>query len=146
MADVPLTSLDPRWVGAGGPGIFNRGADCSICDPKTPNPRCAECEGRGYLLVPAPARHGIGISFLCPCAVCTPKRSGNPDLDFSLRIFVAFSNPLDGGPSLDPQHAEWQRTGETFDTLSLTPSILRNPDRGGCGWHGFVVNGVVQTV
>ena len=28
---------------------------------------------------------------------------------------------------------------------SLTPSILRVPDKGGCGWHGFITNGEVRT-
>jgi len=33
----------------------------------------------------------------------------------------------------------------TFETLTLTPSILRTPEKGGCGWHGFVTNGEIIT-
>lgn len=110
---MKLIDLDPRWVGAGGEGIRN--ADGS----------------------PAEARHGIGISFLCPCATCTPQRTGDRDADFHLRVFVAFANPLDGKPPLHDERHRWQRTGDTFDTLSLTPSILSTPPHG-CGWHGFV--------
>jgi len=115
---VKLTELEPRWVGAGGPGIYN--ADGT----------------------PAAERHGVGLSFLCPCAECTAKRTGNHDEDFYLRVFVGFANPLDGGPAHDPRPgAQWQRAGDTFDTLTLTPSIQR---MNGCRWHGFITNGEIR--
>lgn len=111
---MKLTDLEPRWVGAGGEGVFN--ADGS----------------------PAPERHGVGLSFLCPCAPCTAKRTGNTDTDFYLRVFVAFANPLDGGPAFS-DGPKWQRAGDTFETLQLSPSIQRHRvGEGGCDWHGFV--------
>lgn len=64
------------------------------------------------------------------------------------RVFVPFANPLDGGKPVTRQHL-WQRTGDTFDTLTLTPSVdytkydngtLRDPN---C-WHGHVTNGEVS--
>ena len=58
-------------------------------------------------------------------------------------LFVPFVNPLDGGPPLEVGRPNWQRTGDTFESLTLTPSILRRRDRGGCGWHGFITNGEV---
>jgi hypothetical protein len=100
---VKLTALDPSWVGAGGPGIFN--ADGT----------------------PAAERHGVGITFDCPCG-CTRGR------------YVPFTNPLDGGPPHNDGHATWQRSGETFETLTLTPSIQVI---GECGWHGFITNGEI---
>lgn len=111
---VRLIDLDPRWVGAGGEGIYN--ADGT----------------------PAEERHGVGLSFLCPCEACKAKRTGNPDEDFHLRHFVAFANPLDGKPPLHDERHRWQRVGDAFDVLSLTPSILSDRAKGGCGWHGFV--------
>lgn len=30
------------------------------------------------------------------------------------------------------------------DTVSLSPSILDPAERGGCGWHGYLVNGVLS--
>jgi hypothetical protein len=39
------------------------------------------------------------------------------------------------------QPVRWNVTGNTFDNLSLTPSILL---QGGCGWHGFITNGEVS--
>lgn len=116
---MKLTDLNPHWVGAGGVGIYN--ADGS----------------------PAPRRHGIGLSFDCPCADCAAKRVGNSDDDYQLRQFVAFTNPIDGGAMFEPKHAHWQRAGETFDTLTLTPSIHSMKEKGGCGWHGFITDGVV---
>jgi len=106
-----LTDLNPRWVGAGGPGI-------------------TDAQDR-----PVPARHGVGLSFTCPCGKC--------DSD-TARCYVPFKNPLDGGPELEPGRVDsWQRTGDTFENLTLTPSILRNPAKGGCGWHGYITNGQI---
>lgn len=79
---------------------------------------------------PAPRREGIGLSFNCPCGC-------------DRRGFVAFRNPLDGGPPLHGEQHLWDRTGETFEALTLRPSILRAKEKGGCGWHGFITAGEV---
>lgn len=123
MEAVRLTDLNPRWVGAGGKGVSN--ADGS----------------------PATERHGVGISFDCPCAPCTAKRTGDQDTDFYLRVFVGFRNPVDGGPAFDPRPgAQWERAGDDFATLTLTPSILRHRiGDSGCDWHGWVTNGEVTS-
>jgi hypothetical protein len=42
----------------------------------------------------------------------------------------------------DPGSRGWQRTGETFETLSLTQSIRR---LDGCKWHGLITNGEIVT-
>lgn len=89
----------------------------------------------------------LGVSFLCPH--CREVRLG-----------VAFTNPDDGGspyPFNDiplrlehvheprtfdvPPGAHWQRSGEMFDIMTLSPSI----DASKSGhWHGFVQNGEVK--
>lgn len=102
---MKLTDLNPRWVGAGGEGISDKDGN------------------------PVPARHGVGVSFDCPCGCGT-------------RTYLDFQNPLDGGPAHDTRGPHWKRQGETFETLTLKPSIRRTPPRG-CGWHGFVTNGEV---
>ena len=81
---------------------------------------------------PVPKTHGVGVLFNCPC--------GNHEEDH--RCYVPFANPIGPGPGRDGDRG-WKRTGETFETLTLTPSILR---LGGCGWHGFITNGEVITV
>jgi Family of unknown function (DUF6527) len=81
-------------------------------------------------LLPAPERKGVGVVFDCPC--------GNHDEEH--RCFVPFKIAIDGMPSGEPKG--WQRTGDTFETLTLEPSILRI---GGCGWHGWIRNGEVVT-
>ena len=101
-----LVDLNPRWVGSGGPMIFDRDGN------------------------PVPERSGIGMTFDCPCGCST-------------RGFVAFENPLDGGPPLRTEKPLWYREGETFEDLTLTPSIFRSEDKGGCDWHGFVAGGKV---
>lgn len=76
----------------------------------------------------------IGVTFDCPI-----HREGH-------RCYVPFANPLEGKPEV--RNHLWQRTGDTFETLTLTPSVdytkydngtLRDPS---C-WHGFITNGDV---
>lgn len=102
-----LTELDPAWIGAGGAGVTDKNGD------------------------PAPERHGVGVTFDCPCGCGST-------------VYVPFTNPLDGGPAYE-RRVTWRRTGETFDTLTLTPSIRRVPYNGSCGWHGFVRDGGIET-
>jgi hypothetical protein len=83
---------------------------------------------------PVPERTGIGVSFDCPCGKC------------GVRCYVGFKTPLDGGP---PRGSEgepmWDRTGDTFETLTLSPSVYRPKEKGGCGWHGWVKSGEVTS-
>jgi hypothetical protein len=145
MKALRLSGLQPRFVGAGGSGVYQMsGLPCPQCKGEH-SETCNPCFGSGKEYLPAPVRTGVGLSFLCPCATCTPKRTGDRDKDFHLRVYVGFRNPLDGGPPVDPRDgAQWERTGDTFDTLTLWPSILSNPPHG-CGWHGYVTNGDVTT-
>lgn len=87
-------------------------------------------------------RHGMGISFECPH--CRDHRLG-----------VYFANPIDGGPPATEESRRWtdgtgrlrmmplwQRTGDTFETISLSPSV----DASESGhWHGFITNGAAST-
>jgi hypothetical protein len=94
------------------------------------NPRWVGYGGEGVSEngLPVPRREGVGIFFDCPC--------GKP----GCRCSLLFRNPLDGGPQVCPDHPSWQRTGDTFASLTLDPSIQR-ADPGGCRWHGFLRNG-----
>lgn len=77
----------------------------------------------------------VGVSFACPTCMETadPACSG--------RVAVFFDPPLDPGPA-GPK--PWRRTGDTFETLSLSPSILtRVAPNGAAHWHGYVTNGQV---
>ena len=93
----------------------------------------------------------VGCHFLCPH--CRKESVG-----------IAFANPVDGGApgpailaggmpkevhaalfenrifTIPPGH-QWTRTGDTFENLSLTPSV--DASRAGC-WHGFVTNGEIR--
>lgn len=121
-----LTELKPRWIGAGGEGVFQPSTrPCPLCS----GVGCEKCHQTGKEYEPAPERHGVGVVLDCPCG----------KQDEQHQLYVPFAQPLDGGPALDAKRG-WQRTGDTFDTLTLTPSILR---MGSCGWHGFITNGEV---
>lgn len=78
---------------------------------------------------PVPRRDGIGVNLNCPC--------GCKDT-----LFVPFKNPMCGGEGIyrNGEHDTWQRTGDTFETLTLTPSIQRTL---GCKWHGYITNGEI---
>jgi len=127
---MQLTELHPEFLGAGGHGV-SQPSDraCPVCQ----GAGCDDCHSTGKEYEPAPRREGVGLLFDCPCG-CESQ------------CFVGFANPLDGGPPHDPRAgAQWQRTGDTFETLTLTPSILRSKEKGGCGWHGFITNGGIVT-
>ena len=76
-------------------------------------------------------RKGMGFSFDCPH--CLVQRLG-----------VWFSNPVDGQPP-ESDVPLWLRVGDSFETLTLTPSINTTENRIDCQghWHGFVRDGNV---
>jgi hypothetical protein len=77
-------------------------------------------------------RHGMAVSFECPC--CFDPAVGHA----RTRLAVWFENPIDGGPKTDDADKWWTRSGESFDTLTLSPSI--NAEAHG-HWHGSISNG-----
>jgi len=80
---------------------------------------------------PVPRRERVALSFLCPC--------GKGE-----RVTLMLRNPPDGGPNPIPELPAWERSGEDFASMSLTPSIQRR-DPGGCQWHGFLTDGVFRS-
>jgi hypothetical protein len=79
----------------------------------------------------------VGVNFACPHC---KQVEGAPTLA------VLFANPDDGGAAWpdDPQclgnnsGKRWTRTGDTLETLTLSPSV----DCSACGhWHNVVANG-----
>lgn len=82
-----------------------------------------------------------GLTFLCPhCGLQTGQRLG-----------VLFHPPIDEGGWLAKGvtifhgAVEWTRTGDTFETLTLSPSIntMQNRMDFANHWHGFFTNGEV---
>ncbi len=92
-------------------------------------------------------RHGLGLIFQCPVHPGGACHQGVP-----------FTNPLDGGPRYEYDRprgdgkawAYWNRAGDRFEVLSLSPSILI-PDIDADGktvgthWHGWITGGAVLT-
>lgn len=94
-----------------------------------------------------------GISFACP--------EGHEDC----RHIIPFTPALDGSPTTSwyTSGALWQRTGDTFETLTLSPSIRREPVYASvnvalaagcsaeditpsllCAFHGFIRDGQIE--
>jgi hypothetical protein len=76
----------------------------------------------------------VGVTFECPCCL------GKPD---ATRIGVMFVEEIDKDGLPNQIHwarneKKWHRSGDTFETLTLTPSI----DASAVGhWHGHITNG-----
>ena len=80
---------------------------------------------------PVPERSGVGLACMCPCGC-------------DRRMYVAFENPIDGGEAYTSAgEPAWTRTGESYEALTLRPSIQR-ADPDGCSWHGFLTDGVFR--
>jgi hypothetical protein len=96
------------------------------------NPRWVGHGGEGVTSQgqPVPRREAVAIAFDCPC--------GSAECG---RVCIELANPLDGRPPTRTDGHTWKREGETFETLSLTPSIQRLDN---CRWHGFITNGEVR--
>ncbi len=83
----------------------------------------------------------IGLTFLCPH--CRAQRLGvrfEPPIDpAGLIASLGIAWPHGDGPT-------WHREGDTFDTLTISPSIDasgREIDFKG-HWHGFIRNGEIS--
>lgn len=92
------------------------------------------------LLINIGTRTGVGLAFNCP------KCGGDSDRQYCGGVFVHFENPIDGGPAPETSAPRWTRTGDTFETMTLRPSILKPESKAGCGWHGYVTDGEVSTL
>jgi len=81
-------------------------------------------------------RHGQGISFECP-------------IHREHRLAVPFANPVDGGEKMSSKNGFWWvRAGETFDTMTLHPSVdasgaIYPPMIQTPCWHGNITAGEV---
>lgn len=77
-----------------------------------------------------------GIVFDCP--------EGHPGCSHA----IPFTPALDGQAvkTWQSNGAQWQRSGDTFETLILTPSIRRSPvpEYDECALHIFIKNGNIE--
>lgn len=76
-------------------------------------------------LADKPDRCGVLVLFECP-------------IHDDCHVSVQFRNALDGGGPLQPEGPSWERTGDTAETLTLSPSIRVLGGPNGCEWHGFI--------
>ena len=75
-----------------------------------------------------------GVRILCP--KCFTENGGPVGTHSVIVLFKDRDIP----PEAMPLMARWEVSGNDFNDLTTTPSILIN---GGCGWHGFITNGDV---
>lgn len=100
--------------------------------------------------------HGVYMRWVvwAPDRELNPQYEGIPD-DPKSMIVVGHHHPdgeiCEGGVTLDTEvnralaalrqggRPTWQV--ESWEPLTLSPSIFMNPDKGGCGLHGFIRDG-----
>lgn len=70
---------------------------------------------------------GVGVLMDCPC--------GADPADH--RLCVPFTVAVDGQPWGRNTRC-WERTGDTIDTLTLSPSVQAATS---CQWHGWIRDG-----
>jgi hypothetical protein len=83
-------------------------------------------------------RHGMAVSFECPHCVQRERETGDNRV---IRLAVWFANPIDGLPSTDDATTLWQRSGDSFENLTLTPSVDASKEGH---WHGYITNGEIR--
>lgn len=86
---------------------------------------------------------GQGLTFRCP-------------LHDHCYFVLTFRNPIDGGEPHVFKRVDgtdcplWQREGDRFDNLTLSPSIDAIDDYNTVEqkthWHGFIINGEIITI
>lgn len=85
-----------------------------------------------------------GSSKEVTCYVIFDCPEGHEDCRHS----IPFTPSLDGQTQVSPQQngAQWYRTGDTFENLTLSPSIRRIPLPGSddCALHIFIRNGLIE--
>jgi|WetSurMetagenome_2_1015567.scaffolds.fasta_scaffold1706867_1 hypothetical protein len=87
----------------------------------------------------------VGVTFDCPC--CAPDgKVTSLGTKYRPRLGVLFIEEIDRDGLPNDVHwttpgKKWHRAGETFDMLTLSPSI--NCEAFG-HWHGFIQNGEVR--
>jgi hypothetical protein len=79
------------------------------------------------------SEHLCFVRFDCPCGC-------------GVTTGAHFSPALDGQPFTHEGCLIWERvSGDTLETLTLSPSFLLYPDKSGCkGWHGYIRNGALE--
>ncbi len=109
---MKLTELEPRWI------TFGSAATAE------------EFKGKRWY---------IGLSFLCPhCQVQRVAVFFENDIDDGVRWAY---ETWDGLNDIPAHNLLWRREGDTFETMTLIPSIDLTLHGH---WHGSIVNGVIQ--
>jgi hypothetical protein len=102
--------------------------------------RLTELDPRWFTMGSSPDL--VGITFECPHCVERERATGDKRVQ---RIGVLFREEIDRDGLPNEVHwtrpgNKWHREGDTFETLTLSPSVDASSDGH---WHGFIRNGEV---
>lgn len=123
---LKLTDLEPRFV------VYE------TVDARE-HTRFARPDSDG-VLHPIPFIESQGIEFLCP--ICFVKNNGALGTHLCSVTFAGRgATDTQGSHNEEGKAVRWNVSGDSFENLTTTPSILLI---GGCGWHGFITNGVMK--
>lgn len=130
-----LSELDPHWI-----RYETRVETYDIVDGDEATWRERGCPTkkqigpRQYTLRVDTFSEAQGVEFLCP--ICLEKDRHTVAVSFEGRSVL----PEQGCHNSQGQPTRWNVSGDTFENLTTTPSILIE---GGCNWHGFITAGEV---
>lgn len=111
-----------RWIAAGRPVVKELGERVYLYEVKTVD----EAEG---------------IQFLCP--MCFTMNKGAVGTH-TIEVTFAGRNVMDHvGSRGEKGPTRWTVSGDSFENLSTTPSILLSAF---CGWHGYITDGELTFV
>lgn len=98
-------------------------------DPKLVRLAVDDEDGATYLKRVDTLPEAHAVKFLCPG--CFAAAGGSQGVHV-ITIYFSGRTAQDG----------WRMSGSGLDDLTLSPSIYM---QRGCGWHGFVRNGAIET-
>jgi hypothetical protein len=113
---IPLTQLEPEWLRWISPDSFER---------------IDSMEG------------AAGIIFLCP--LCFEKNGG----PVGTHRVICWSRSRGVPEHASPGPGRWKLDGTSFEDLTLNGDAVNGGGArsvlltGGCGWHGFITDGIV---
>jgi len=94
-------------------------------------------DANGEYTVRVPFALAEGIEFLCP--KCFAENNGARGTHGCNVTFADRGEPDDmGSHNKEGNAVRWNVSGDSFENLTTTPSILLE---GGCAWHGYITNG-----
>jgi len=98
---------------------------------------------KGTFQIPCEMSECMGVRFSCPLCYANNGMSL-----VGTHSVVCWSETLGAPPEATPGPGRWMLSGTGIKDLTLTGDKGRSNSvwlQGGCGWHGFIENGIARS-